>query len=66
MHPTMNDYEKAETVLRNLVFSLQNGTITAGTMIDYLMPALSESAVKGLADDYDDMKNNLNELENKS
>lgn len=63
----MNDYEKAEIMLRHHLLMLQNGTITIGTVVDYLTPALSESAISGLSADYDMMyKNNINELENKS
>lgn len=55
-YDTMNDYEKASCQIRNLLSSFEAGQIKIGELADYIMDNLSEKAIKGLADDYDDSK----------
>ena len=53
-YETMQDYEKASCQIRNLLTQFQNGHLKIAELSDYLMDNLSEKAVKGLANDYDD------------
>lgn len=53
-YETMQDYEKASCQIRNLLTEFQNGNLKIADLADYLIDNLSEKAVKGLANDYDD------------
>ncbi len=53
-YDTMNDYEKASCQIRNLLTEFQNGNLKIAELADYIIDNLSEKAVKGLANDYDD------------
>ncbi len=62
----LNEYQKAEVMLRSHLVMLQDRSVSIDTVLDYLTPALSETARKGLSDDYDMLHKNINQLENKS
>ena len=50
----MNDHEKAACQIRNLLSEFQNGNLKIADLSDYIIDNLSDKAIKGLANDYDD------------
>lgn len=50
----LNERQKAEAELYNLIEQCKAGNIYVSVLTDYIMDNLSEKGLRGLADDYDD------------
>ena len=50
----LNERQKAEAELYNLIEQCKAGNIYVSVLTDYIMDNLSEKGIRGLADDYDD------------
>lgn len=52
----LNERQKAEAELTNLLTEYQRGNLRLSVLTDYLMDNLSDKGIRGMADDYDESK----------
>lgn len=50
----LNERQKAEVNLTNLLTEYQRGNIRLSVLTDYLMDNISDKGIRGMADDYDE------------
>lgn len=50
----LNERQKAEANLTNLLTEYQRGNIRLSVLTDYIMDNISDKGIRGMADDYDE------------